>query len=217
MTSKIRLIIFDLDGTLIDTMGSFADIAGELLAKFYDLSFEEGRKRYLETSGIPFFQQMEILFPQNQKNKTTVELFERMKVSSFMNESISEKTLEILHALRDREIRTAISSNNFHSLVREFVHRENVPVDLALGYKPNFSKGRPHFEYIREYFGIPFENVLFVGDSLSDAQRASENRIQFIAKIGTFGECDFKKLENDTQYMASIYEIYEILDILEVS
>ncbi len=211
--TNIRLIVFDLDGTLIDTMGGFADLAGGLLKTYFGWGFEEGRKRYLETSGVPFFQQMEILVPKNNKNKRVVELFEKLKIASFIKEAISEKTLETLHKLKDREILTAISSNNFDSLVKEFVHRENVPIDLALGYKPNFSKGKPHFDYLSKYFGVHFNQMVFVGDSLSDAQKALENGIQFIAKIGTFNELDF------TVHKASpfpvIYEIYEILNIVK--
>lgn len=214
MLKNIRLLIFDLDGTLIDTMGGFADIAGDLLREYCGWTFEEGRKRYLETSGIPFFQQMEILRPQNENNKLVVEHFEKLKIPSFLKESVSEKTLETLFKLKDREILTAVSSNNFHALVEEFIHRENVPVDLALGFKPNFSKGEPHFNYLSNYFGIPFSNMIFIGDSLSDAQKAKDKGIQFIAKIGTFSESDFK-LEYDSMNFPTIYEIYEILDILE--
>jgi phosphoglycolate phosphatase-like HAD superfamily hydrolase len=214
MLKHIRLVIFDLDGTLVDTMGAFADIAGELVNRHYGWSFERGKKAYLETSGIPFFQQLELLFPGSTENDRVGRLFEKRKISHFMNATISEKTLETLHTLRDLQIRTAISSNNFHDLVRDFVRRENVPVDLALGYKPNFAKGLDHFEHIRTYFAIPFEESVFVGDSLSDARKAYEQRIEFVAKIGTFTEADFRQ-EFNSRFQPMIYEVYEILDLLE--
>ncbi|MFQ5708251.1 MAG: HAD family hydrolase [bacterium] len=214
MRKNFDLIIFDLDGTLIDTMGSFADIAGELIEKHCGWNFEIGRKRYLETSGIPFFQQMEILFPGGDNNEVIVQRFEKLKIAAFVHEKVSEKTLETLHELKECGFRTVISSNNFHDLVREFVHRENVPVDLALGFRPHFSKGCPHFDYIAEYFKVPRNKMLFVGDSLRDAEIAHKNAIQFIAKVGTFNPEDFK-LECNSEYLPVIYEIYEILEILE--
>jgi len=216
MHKKAKLIIFDLDGTLIDTMGGFADLAGELMKVHYGWSFEEGRKRYLETSGIPFFQQLEALCPNDEKNPVVVESFEKKKIGVFMKEPVSEKTVETLLTLRDLEIRTAISSNNFHDLVKEFVHRENVPIDLVLGFKPGFSKGSAHFNYLKDYFGTRFGEMLFVGDSLTDARTAKENKIQFAAKIGTFSERDFRSEMNST-YVPMIFEIHEILDILEVA
>jgi len=195
-------------------MGGFADLAGSLLHKHYGWTFENGRKRYLETSGIPFFQQMEILFPNDQRNPGVVDHFERGKISAFIKESISERTRETIHALRDREIRTAISSNNFHDLVREFVRQNNIPVDLAVGFKQDFAKGRDHFEYLRNYFGIPFGEMVFVGDSLMDAKKASEMNIFFVAKVGTFTRGEFQPVVINQPLMA-ITEISEILGILE--
>jgi phosphoglycolate phosphatase-like HAD superfamily hydrolase len=214
MFSHPRLIVFDLDGTLVDTMGAFADIAGGLISEHYGWSFEQGRRCYLETSGVPFFQQLEILFPNEPRNNAVSERFEKRKIASFMRETISEKALETLHTLKDREIFTAISSNNFDPLVKEFVHRENVPVDLALGFKENFSKGTSHFGYLRDYFGIAKTEMIFVGDSLKDAQLAAQNRVKFIAKIGTFSESDFLA-EKHASLLGTIYEIHEILEIME--
>ncbi|RMF62325.1 MAG: HAD family hydrolase [Calditrichaeota bacterium] len=214
MNQKPRLIVFDLDGTLIDTMGSFADTAGQLIREHYGWTFEAGRKGYLETSGIPFFQQLEVLFPRDERNGRVAELFEKMKIENFLAERVSTKTLETLHALRDLEIRTAISSNNFHDLVKEFVHRENVPVDLALGFKPDFAKGIQHFDHLRRYFNIPFKEMVFVGDSLSDARKAKQVGIRFVAKLGTFTEADFRQNVN-TVFFPVIWEIYELLDLLE--
>jgi phosphoglycolate phosphatase-like HAD superfamily hydrolase len=215
MQRRPNLVIFDLDGTLIDTMGSFADLAGALIKEHYGWSFEKGRKRYLETSGIPFFQQMEILFPSDKRNENVVDLFEKRKISVFVKESISEKTRETLLALRDKEVRTAISSNNFHDLVRDFVLRNQIPVDLALGFKENFAKGPEHFDHINKYFSISFESMVFVGDSLNDAKRSRERNIPFVAKVGTFSRADFERV-TDPRPIMTIFEIHELMSIVEI-
>lgn len=214
MHQNIQLIAFDLDGTLIDTMGCFADIAGKLLNEYFGWRVEYGRQRYLETSGIPFFQQLEVLLPQHRKNKEVASLFEKQKIASFMSEKISEKTVETLHRLKDLEIKTAISSNNYDPLVKEFVHRENVPVDLALGFKTDFFKGQPHFVHLQNYFKTSADRTVFIGDSLKDGQLAAQNNVKFIAKIGTFSENDFRTARLSTQ-VGSIYDIHEIMDVLE--
>jgi len=216
MTDQYRLVIFDLDGTLIDTMGSFADLAGCLIRDHYGWRFEIGRKRYLETSGVPFFQQLQTLFPNDTRNSKVANLFESLKISDFVRETISEKTRETLLALRDKEIRTAISSNNFYDLVKDFVWREDVPIDLALGFRQNFAKGQEHFDYISEYFSIPFGRMLFVGDSLTDAKRSEERNIRFVAKIGTFTEMEFGQVVNSKPLLC-ISKIHELLNILEIS
>ena len=51
-----RVCAFDLDGTLIETTDGFADIAADVIHKNHGLTFEQGRRLHLETSGVPFFQ-----------------------------------------------------------------------------------------------------------------------------------------------------------------
>jgi len=211
---QFELIIFDLDGTLINTMGGFADIAGELIARNYGWSFERGRKRYLETSGVPFFQQLEILFPNNASNASVAASFEARKVASFREEAMPNGTMETLQRLRDRGYRTAISSNNSSSLVREFVQRHNVQVDISLGFRPGFAKGHAHFDYLSKYFGVPGAQMLFIGDSLTDARIARECGITFVGKTGTFDKTDFRTVENG-QIIPVIHNIYELITLLE--
>lgn len=213
-TYNYKLIIFDLDGTLIDTMGAFADIAGELISEHYGLTFEQGRKRYLETSGIPFFKQLDILFPGNSKNKRLADTFETRKIASFSKEHISENVIETLENLKKRGYYLAISSNNLHALVRDFVDRERVPVDVRLGYKPNFSKGLPHFTFLQNYFRVHFSDMLFVGDSLKDAQISQNCGVAFIGKLGTFTATDFKETMN-SHFSPVINGIHELIHLLE--
>ena len=56
--------LFDFDGTLVDTMGGYADLAGGLIHEaFPEITAEKGRELYIRTSGIPFIQQMELIRP----------------------------------------------------------------------------------------------------------------------------------------------------------
>jgi len=215
MNCSTKVTIFDLDGTLIDTMGGFADIAADLIREYYGWSFEKGRREYLMTSGIPFFQQLDKMFPTGRRNAEIADKFENRKLQAFICEEVEEKTIETLYTLKTREVRTVISSNNFHDLVREFATRNNLPVDLALGYKPDFGKGHAHFSHIQQHFGVPSSSMVFIGDSLRDAEIARENKLRFVAKLGTFSESDFKQ-EAGVDAISTVYEINELLDVLEV-
>ncbi len=214
MSRPIDAIIFDLDGTLIDTMGGFADLAGELIAREFGLSFEESRSSYLETSGIPFHQQLEVLFPGRPENAGVAASFETRKVAIFLRESVSDGTIETLYWLKDRGYHTAISSSNGERLVRDLVQRERIPVDVSLGYAQGFSKGAHHFGYVREFLGLRPGAMLFVGDSLRDARIAMDNGVPFLGKVGTFRRRDFARLDQ-TPPVPTIDEIPGIIPYLE--
>ena len=77
-TSK-KVVVFDFDGTVVDSMDSFADIAADVMPRYYSISGEEAKRLYLETSGIPFFQQLEQLFPNNENNDKAAHDFEETK------------------------------------------------------------------------------------------------------------------------------------------
>ena len=75
----VRAVVLDLDGTLVDTMQTFADVASDVMASAFGISRAWGRARYLQTSGIPFFQQLEIIMPGNSANQRVAQRFERFK------------------------------------------------------------------------------------------------------------------------------------------
>jgi len=213
MENNIRACVFDFDGTLVDTMEGFADLAGELLEKNYGIPFAEGRRRYLETSGIPFFQQLEIIRPGGEKNKECAEEFERRKLEGFFATRPAVDTLEALDKLRQAGKKVIVSSNNFQSNIEQFMKRHRVPVDLALGFDSStgLEKGRPHFEKVRELFGLESSDLLFCGDSLKDAERALSCGVRFVGLEGTFSREQFLQSFPQIDTVRSIRELADRL------
>ena len=75
----------------------------------------------------------------------------------------------------------------------QYLHKAGIKPDLVLGWKPNFSKGEAHFSYIQEQLGVGRDEMMFIGDSLHDGERAQEAGIDFIGKTGTFTSDDFQR------------------------
>jgi phosphoglycolate phosphatase-like HAD superfamily hydrolase len=186
-----RTVIFDFDGTIVDSMSAFADIAAEVMPRRLPIDTANARRCYLETSGIPFFQQLEVLFPGDPANAATAEEFEQAKLEGYFREPLFDDAAETIAHLRDRGIRTVVSSNNFQRLVNAFVWRADIHFDLVLGFTPGFDKGAAHFRYVEHAYRVPPERIVFVGDSLKDGERAEQHGIAFIAKTGTFTREEF--------------------------
>ena len=204
--------MFDFDGTLVDTMGGFADIAADVLEKNYNIPRAEGRRQYLQTSGIPFFQQLEIIRPGGAKNRDCAEEFESRKLQGFFDSAPPPTTVSGLEMLHDSGIGLVVSSNNFQYNVDDYLEKYTLPLDLALGFDQNgMEKGRPHFLKTQEHFGIGPGEMLFCGDSLKDGERAISCGVEFVGKTGTFTRDQFLERFNKIDTVGDILELAERL------
>ncbi len=179
-----KIILFDLDGTLINTMEGFADLAGELIERDYGVPFPQARRNYITTSGIPFKCQLEVMFPKDPRNFEVQKEFERRKLDVFFNMRPDEDTVEAIKNLRKIGIKTIVSSNNYFDFVqRYFAAQPEFVFDEILGYRDGFAKGRDHLNYVVQHFDIAKDDMIFVGDSLHDGDVAKELEIPFIGRI----------------------------------
>ena len=192
--AKTKAFLFDFDGTLVDTMSDFADIAGKVINEFHpEICYEKARMKYLETSGLPFFQQLEIILPGNLTNLQKAEIFEESKKENFFRNNFSDDVKNTITTLKKRGFIVGVSSNNYQQLIDEFIQQENLEFDVVMGYREGFEKGSNHFEYIMNLFSISRERLTFVGDSLKDAEKAAVNQIRFVGVCGIFSRKDFQK------------------------
>src|SRR5579864_2781581 len=58
-----RVLLCDLDGTLIDSMPTLAEIASEVMEEVYATPAILSRELYLATCGLPFAGQLEEIYP----------------------------------------------------------------------------------------------------------------------------------------------------------
>ncbi|MGC4069386.1 MAG: HAD hydrolase-like protein [Polyangiaceae bacterium] len=185
-------ILFDLDGTLIDTMEGFADLAAQLMEREHGFPFTEGRRNYITTSGIPFKHQLEVIFPGHPKNFAVQQEFESRKQEVFFNTAPDEDTLLALHQLKALGIKVIVSSNNYHDFVLKYFDKYNqFSFDMILGYKDGFAKGKDHLEHVLREFDTTAQRMTFVGDSLHDGEVAEALGIPFIGRIAIRTEQEF--------------------------
>ncbi len=212
--NQITYVMFDFDGTLVDSMPFLENNAVILLMKHYNFSKEEATKKYCDTTGLPFVQQMDIIAPHDKEKKfEVVEEFERMKIDRIYDQKLFNDSIDVLNILKDREYKLGISSGTIDKIIKEYLLKHKINfVDDVLGWKPGFEKGKDHFEFVMEKHSINNSNILFIGDSLHDARRAKSNNIKFIGKSGMFSsKKDFHKIINEGLVLTNLTEILEIL------
>ncbi|MFX0115161.1 MAG: HAD family hydrolase [Candidatus Hodarchaeota archaeon] len=205
--------MFDFDGTIADTMPVLETIAVDLLKKNYGISREFARLGYVSTTGLPFCQQIELLFPNHPFNQNVVDTFERKKLASIFEQPLFEDTIKTLELLKGKGYLVAISSSTIQSTIEEYCIRIKIAdyLDLILGFSPGFEKGRAHFARACEAFNISPRNILFIGDSLKDGERALESQVAFIGKIGMFGHEDFAKIIPNCTTIAELSDLIELI------
>lgn len=206
-----KTVVFDFDGTLVDSMNDFADIAAEVMFEFFGLNRKTAKKRYLETSGAPFHEQLEVIFPKHPKNKAAAQAFEERKKVTYFERPLFTDTKETIENLRAKGIKTVISSNNFQDLVEQFVEKIGVTFDLVLGYKPNFAKGEAQFTHILQQLKVNRSDILFVGDSLHDAEHAKRSGVDFVGKLGTFRKEHFAQAYPDYPTIQDLAELKNLI------
>lgn len=204
-----KCLVFDLDGTLIPTMDRYAEIAAGVISKYLKIELLNARQAYLDTSGIPFEFQLSEIEPGLSEviRNRMVQEFESKKSIYLKNQKFDDQLIEMLLRIKNNNRKIIISSNNYQTHVDNIASRTKPIFDLLLGYKVNFSKGKDHFSYIYNTFNLGHNEMVFIGDSIKDYQKAKEHHIEFIGIEGTFDRVAFKKLDNEMHVFSSIYEM----------
>lgn len=211
MRPKFKFIAFDLDGTLVDSMGDFTHVATRVISRHFGVSEEQAAQDYKRTSGLPFRYQLESLFPGDSRIAAAEAEYEQDKLDSYRVRDVFQDVLPALARLKNAGYLLGVSSNNQTQNVRDKVKAyENYFTDI-LGYEPGFFKGRDHFDFVKTKHGLSPDEILFVGDSLHDAQTAHTNGVPFVARLGTFSENDFLTLNVPLQRVSNLDELCQLL------
>jgi phosphoglycolate phosphatase-like HAD superfamily hydrolase len=213
MTMAKKLLVFDLDGTLVDTMGDYADKAAGLMQSHFGTDFAVARADYFKTSGLPFEKQLRELYPGNDDTDNVAQMFEDWKDGYLMDISLPLATATLIGDLQARGLKVAISSNNMEIFVDRMA--KDWPVDMALGYRPsdNYRKGEPHFSTLENHFSLSRDKMLFIGDSPNDARIAKSCKVDFMALLTReFVAADFSKYLPDVRSLKTLQEITRFLD-----
>ncbi|MCD8156772.1 MAG: HAD-IA family hydrolase [Clostridiales bacterium] len=193
---RYKLIIFDMDGTILDTLEDLTDSMNYALKKsgFPERSISEVRG--FVGNGIRKL--IERAVPAN----TPADMAERVleDFTEHYRQNCSNKTRpydgipEILSALRDRGVLTAVVSNKADFAVQQLcIQYFDGLFDMALGERADIrKKPAPDAVYaVLEHTGTEKKDALYIGDSEVDIQTAENAGLDCICVGWGFRGEDF--------------------------
>jgi phosphoglycolate phosphatase-like HAD superfamily hydrolase len=215
LSAPIRVLVFDLDGTLVPTMEDYADKAAALMHAAFGTPLDEARQSYWATSGLPFERQLRQLYP-GLKTDPVAEAFEAWKDEYLNGIALSADVAGLLSRWQAAGFHVAISSNNLERYVQRLAR--DWPVDCALGYRAagaedsGFGKGEPHFAALESRFGLARSHFLFTGDSPNDARIAAASGVSFRALLTpAFTAQDFESAVPGTTAIHTLADLDGVL------
>lgn len=181
-----KVLLCDLDGTLIDSMPTLGDLATDVMGEVYGTPRVLARELYVATCGLPFIRQLESIFPGDARNRGASDLFEGRKPERCDQIRMAPDVERALTELKGRGVAIVVSSNNGVQNVATFARNAGFAFDLVLGFGDGLAKGKPHIDRAAATFGVSRSEMLFVGDSLHDGEVAEAEGIPFVGLAGTF-------------------------------
>ena len=193
-------IIFDMDGTLLNTLDDLVDSVNHMLQRYGYSRKEEKEVRRALGNGARVL--IGSLLPQGEENPQFEQIYQ--EYVTYYQEHCQIKTrpydgmMETLRELKKRNIRMGIVSNKGDGAVKELSRKYfSECIDIAVGDRPGEIRRKPEPDSVLEavrLLGGSLENTLYVGDSEVDYQTGQNG--QFACTLVSWGFRDRTFLES---------------------
>lgn len=174
-----QLVIFDLDGTLLNTIADLAQSTNYALEELGYPTHEEDAYRFMVGNGINKL--FERALPEGEKTEVNV-LRVRQKFVPYYDLHNADKSIpypgipKLLASLQERGIQLAVASNKYQSAAEKLITHYFPAIHFVAVFGQRegvLSKPDPTVVYdILKKAGVAHDHTLYVGDSGVDMETA---------------------------------------------
>lgn len=214
----IKLIIFDMDGTILNTIEDLANAVNHVLKQFDFPEHPKDSYRFFVGSGVNVL--LERALPESHKNADAVAMLkhEFLKYYYIHAEDSTKPYVgipELLGRLHLQGYQLAIASNKMHDATVEMAKRffPDIPFISVLGQREGIPV-KPYpiiVDEIVETAGVTKEETLYIGDSDVDAATAINAGVQFLGVLWGFRPQAELEAAGATQFVAEPKDIEKFL------
>lgn len=194
MTPGARLIVFDLDGTLIDSMEQYTSLFCRLLAERHNIDEAFSRDVYESMAGLPPGRQFAETLKRAGRDATYSEWLthEFWAVAEKHTPPVFPEVADVLEALRAAGHTLVISSGGRPQVARYRALHAGIDEHFALVLGTDeavegMAKGPGHFAIMRKSLGLSTVDLsargVFVGDGVYDMQVAREAGMPAVGRL----------------------------------
>ena len=217
---KYKCAIFDLDGTLIDSLQGILDAVN---MSFKQLGFNvvrtyEESKYFIGAGAIEFARRaMEGQKIPLDKEKELMEAFldNYAKTQEIVTKPF-DGIVEMLKDLKKRNYLICIASNKPHMLLESVVKKlfPDIKFDVAMGSEPNKpDKPDPYMVYqIFKKLNVEPDDCVYIGDSQYDMETGRNAEIDSVIVRYGYGFYDKPWIKKATYIVDSVSELKKLLD-----
>lgn len=200
MSQKFEAVIFDLDGTLLNTIGTYRHIMNELLTERGFPNHELDSYCRFIGNGAQNFIRLSLPEPERspQQINEILSNFHRIYKQTYSEHSqLYTGVTPLLKNLQKGGIKMAVLSNKAHDLTQKCVahYLADIHFETVIGQSEKHKKPDPSgvFALVKQ-FELPIEKIVFVGDTEVDLITAANAGMSSVAV--TWGYRSKSILEN---------------------
>ncbi len=203
---QYKTYIFDLDGTLLNTLGDLAAATNYALRQFGMPEHSVDDIRRFVGNGIRLL--MERAVPDGAENPQFEACFDTFR-RYYMEHSLDttapyDGILPLIHALNQRGSRMAVVSNKFYAATQDLVAHFFPEIPVAVGeHEAEGIRKKPAPDTVDEAFrllGVDKDEAVYVGDSDVDLATARNSGLPCISVLWGFRDQQFLTAHGATTF-----------------